>query len=336
VALRNFTIEGNDNTTAGLRVSECILSVFENICIKGGQVGLFIDGSSDVQQNKNSVFNNEYKSISFYNCTRIGLKVDGIISDSHFENLYAEYCPVCADMTSVSSYNVSFTNGSFIICEKCFYIHGLFNNVRIETFNMEQYSSHGIHIVGDGTNQCKNYMIANCSFIGNKATAYCVEARKFANSVIWNNNTLGDTNTHIKLESGCLGVMLMNNQKNNSAEESFVYDIPNTCFAVNYVYDKQDAFALSSPLKLDKVISGNVTLVDGDGGHSEVLLHDAYSIVVKKGGYRTYMMPALTSAERLALAAPHNGSCVFDTTLGKPVWRCGDAYWVYADGTRVY
>ncbi len=334
VTLKNFGIESNADTTSGLRVSECIHSHFENIYIRGGKVGLFIDGSSDVQSNKNSVFNNEYKAISLVDCTQIGLKVDGIISDSHFENLYAENCPVCADMTSVSTHNVSFTDGSFIICEKAFYIHGLFNNVRIESFNIEQFSSHGIHIVSDGVNQCKNYMIANCLFYGNKEDALCIEASKFANSVIWNNNALGVTSTHVKLATGCLGVMLMNNQKNNSAEAHFVADIPATCFAVNYVYDKQDAFKFSAPLKVEKAIANNVTLVDNSGGHSEVLLHDPYSIVVKKGGYRTYVLPAMTKDQRLALAAPRNGSCVFDTTYGKPVWRAGDAYWVDATGAR--
>lgn len=334
VALRNFCIEGNEETSSCLRISECIHSTFENICIKGGKVGMFIDGESSTQSNKNSVFNNEYKAISFYNCTEIGLKVDGIISDSHFENMYAEYCPVCADMTSVSSHNVSFTNGSFIICEKCFYIHGLFNNFRIETFNMEQYSSHGIHVVGDGVNHCKNYTIANCSFIGNQESALCLEATKLSNSIVWNNNTLGTAATHVKLAKGCLGVVLMNNQKNNSPENSFVVDIPSTCFAVNYVYDKQDAFTMSAPLKLNKAIVNNLTLVDNDNGHSELLLHDPYSIVVKKGGYHTYVLPAMTKAERLALAAPRNGSCVFDTTYGKPVWRAGDAYWVDATGAR--
>lgn len=334
VSLKNFSIEGNENTEACLRISECIHSVFENICINGGKIGMFIDGTSSTQSNKNSVFNNEYKAISFYNCLEIGLKVDGIISDSHFENMYAEYCPVCADLTSVSSHNVSFTNGSFIICEKCFYIHGLFNNFRIETFNMEQYSSHGIHVVGDGVNHCKNYTIANCSFIGNQESALCLEAVKLSNSIVWNNNTLGVAEKHIKLANGCLGVVLMNNQKNNSPENAFVVEIPRTCFAVNYVYDKQDAFTMSAPLKLDKAILDNMTLVDTSGGHSEVLLHDPYSIVVKKGGYRTYILPAMTKTERLALPAPRNGSCVFDTTYEKPVWRAGDAYWVDATGAR--
>lgn len=334
VSLKNFSIEGNENTEACLRISETILSTFENICIKGGKIGMFIDGESTTQSNKNSVFNNEYKSISFYNCTEIGLKVDGIISDSHFENMHAEYCPVCADMTSVSSHNVSFTNGSFIICEKCFYIHGLFNNFRIETFNMEQYSSHGIHVEGDGVNHSKNYTIANCSFIGNQTTSLCLEGAKLSNSIVWNNNALGVAEKHIKLAKGCLGVIMMNNQKNNSPENSFVVDIPSTCFAVNYIYDKQDAFKVSVPIKLDKTIVNNMTLVDSDGGHSEVLLHDPYSIVVKKGGYRTYVLPAMTKTERLALPAPRNGSCVFDTTYGKPVWRAGDAYWVDATGAR--
>lgn len=334
VTLKNFCIEGNQETAYCLRISECIHSAFENIYIKGGKVGMFIDGESSTQSNKNSVFNNEYKAISLVGCTEIGLKVDGIISDSHFENLYAESCPVCADMTSVSTHNVSFADGSFIICEKAFYIHGLFNNVRIESFNIEQFSSHGIHIVSDGVNQCKNYMIANCLFYGNKEDALCIEASKFANSVIWNNNALGVTSTHVKLASGCLGVMLMNNQKNNSAEAHFVADIPATCFAVNYVYDKQDAFKFSAPLKVDKAITNNLTLVDNSGGHSEVMLHDPYSIVVKKGGYRTYVLPAMTKDQRLALSAPRNGSCVFDTTYGKPVWRAGDAYWVDATGAR--
>lgn len=336
VALKNVSIAGNENSDVGIRVSECIHSVFESIFVENCKIGFFIDGSSDVQSNKNSVFNNEYKSISIVNCKEIALKIDGIISDSHFENLYAENCPVCADMDSVSTHNVSFTDGSFIICEKGFYIHGLFNNVRIETFNIEQFSSHGIHIVSDGTNQCKNFTIANCLFFGNQETSLCVEGSKFCNSVIWNNNALGSSATHVKLAKGCLGVMLMNNNKNNSAESSFVTDIPATCFAVNYVYDKQDAFTLSTPLKLDKTIVNNVTLVDGSGGHSEIKLFDAYSIVVKRGGYHTYILPALTSEERLALSAPRNGSCVFDTTLGKPVWRAGDAYWVDATGERIY
>lgn len=336
VALKNVSVVGNENSDVGIRVSECIHSVFENLFVEGCKIGLFIDGSSDAQPNKNSVFNNEYKSISIVNCKEIALKIDGVISDSHFENLYAENCPVCADMNSVSTHNVSFTDGSFIICEKGFYIHGLFNNVRIETFNIEQFSSHGIHVVSDGTNQCKNFTIANCLFLGNQETSLCIEASKFCNSVIWNNNALGSSATHVKLAKGCLGVMLMNNNENNSAEAAFVADIPATCFAVNYVYDKQDAFTLSSPLKLDKTIVNNVTLVDSSGGHSEIKLFDAYSIAVKKGGYHTYVLPALTSEERLALAAPRNGSCVFDTTLGKPVWRAGDAYWVDATGARIY
>lgn len=335
VTLKNFSIEGNAETEACLRISECIHSTFDSIYIKGGKVGMFIDGTSSTQSNKNSVFNNEYKAISLVNCTEIGLKVDGIISDSHFENMYAENCPVCADMTSVSSHNISFTDGSFIICEKAFYIHGVFNNVRIESFNIEQFSSHGIHIVSDGVNQCKNYMISNCLFYGNKEDALCIEAAKFANSVIWNNNALGVTATHVKLATGCLGVMLMNNQKNSGGEAYFVSDIPATCFSVNYTYDKQDAFKFSAPLKLEKAIVDNMTLVDSSGGHSEVLLHDPYSIVVKKGGYRTYVLPAMTKTQRLALPAPRNGSCVFDTSLGKPVWRAGDAYWVDATGAKV-
>lgn len=334
VALRGITVENNANTTAGIRVSECIHSVFENLYIEGGKVGFFIDGTSAVQDDKNSVFNNEYKSLSLVGCSEVGLKIDGIISDSHFENLYAESCPVCVDMTSVSSHNVSFTDGSLIICEKAFYIHGLFNNVRIETFNLEQFSSHGIHIVGDGVNHCKNYTVANCLFFGNQESAVCVEAAKLSNSIIWNNNALGATATHIKLAQGCLGVMLMNNNKNNGPEAAFVADIPATCCVVNYVYDKQDAFAISAPIKMDKAIVNNVTLVDSDGGHSELKLFDEYSIAVKKGGYHTYILPAMTSTERLALVAPRNGSCVFDTTKGKPVWRAGDAYWVDATGAR--
>jgi hypothetical protein len=43
---------------------------------------------------------------------------------------------------------------------------------------------------------------------------------------------------------------------------------------------------------------------------------------------------ALTTEERLALTNPFDGVCVFDITLGKPVWKHGES-WVGADGASV-
>ena len=351
----------NNKSSVGLRINQCIGSLFERIFITGANTsipiidkstspekfkdiksrGVYVDGTSDVEADGNSVFNNIFNRV-VANKVDIGFDINGIISDSKFYNIESNSVGEGLRITTKSSHNVSIIDCQFVETNIAINIRPSRINCIITGCNLELYKYYGIY-------KAKHNNGSIISIIKNGATTkYNTKISDFrlftiregqisSNLVGWGSNKSEEEKTPSEksnIDGDFYECLVFGNKSHLNNPVKYPKKAINMNFMFGYDWvDNKDCTVIKGNTNIKHPIVDNIRLINKEHGALFTLKGDR-SISVKMDSGTEAFIPygaADTSVAKNAIV----GTMIYNTTCNRPIWRNTDWQWREIDGCVV-
>lgn len=336
ITLENISII-TETGANGLYLSETTHSIFRNLYIEGFGTGIKMDGEGLVSK-QNTIFNNHFEEIVIDRVTN-GFDIFGCISDSHFDKLSISNCEYGiyfhGTKETQGSNNVTITNSTFVYAKDCVHLDNVhMRNLFINGGNFEQFDNHGIFI---NPNECdfKIFTLCNSLFLPSKnanENTVCVELKKCSGGNITNILFQNNNDDVVGIDTTSSMLLYVNNLIANNGS-TIKHNISKACYYTTYEYlNNKDNLVFNTAIRSPRVTTDGLMLTDGEGFDTLNVING--NLLFTKDGKNGYLNALMSDTVIKGLNNVKSGTCIFDDTLGKPVWYTGSK-WVDATGQEV-
>lgn len=336
IVLEDISIVGESGENA-VYLSETTHSIFRNIYIEGFHTGFKMDGEGLVSK-QNTIFNNHFEEIVIDRVT-YGFDIFGCISDTHFDKLSISNCEygfyIHGTKETQGSNNVTLTNSTFVYAKDCVHLENVhMRNLFINGGNFEQFDNHGIFI---DPAECdfKVFTLCNSLFLPSKnanENTVCVELKKCSGGTITNILFQNNNADVVGIDTTSSMLLYVNNLIANNGS-TIKHNISKACYHTTYEYlNNKDNLVFNTAIRSPRVTTDGLMLTDGEGFDTLNVVNG--NLLFTKDGKNGYLNALMSDTVIKGLNNVKSGTCIFDDTLGKPVWYTGSK-WVDATGTEV-
>ncbi|MBR5573728.1 MAG: hypothetical protein IKW35_04455 [Paludibacteraceae bacterium] len=358
----NLKIQLNSKSKIGLRINQCVGSIFEKIFITGSNlsvptledsehpetftspssIGVFIDGTSNVEPNNNSVFNNIFHRI-VSNKVDIGFDFNGIISDSKFYNIESNTVGYGVRINSKSSYNLTFEDCQFVDTNIGF----CFNDCLVSSFvkgcNIEMYRYYGIYKQEYPNNSILNIVSNGLTTKHNtkKADIFIksVTCSQISNNIVGWGAPSGTSEEQLSPEqkSDIIGnpnsCLIYGNRAQNGKLVVYSTAINNSNFIMSYKWINNNNYShIAGNTHLEHFATSDFDLFNESNVLKIKLKGSKYVSFRKENGIELFLPTGASNTDMSIVKDAEVGTLIYRTDLKVPIWRTPDWQWREIDG----